>query len=136
MVERDQGVPKQIISVQVIPHEAQAYETVGNYSTVDGCLTVQVSNMGNRDFEFLVVIHELVEAYLCRRRGITDEAITEFDIAFEAARKPGNLSEPGDSRDACYNNEHCVATAVERLVCSALGLSWQDYEEAVQRLSK
>lgn len=132
----EQGEPREIISVKVIPHKAQAYETVGDFLTENGCLIVKVSDMGNRDYEFLVAIHELVEAYLCQKRGITDEEITAFDVAFEEKRQPGDLSEPGDSRDSVYQNEHCIATSVERLMCAALGLSWQDYETAVQRLSK
>lgn len=137
MVERDHEEPRVIISVQVIPHADQEYETSGWFATDEsGCLTVKVSDMGNRDYEFLVAIHEIIEAYLCQKRGITDEEITAFDIEFEAKRKPGDLSEPGDSRDAPYASEHSTATAVERLMCASLGVSWQDYEQAVQRLSK
>lgn len=133
MVERDHE-PLQIISVLVIPHKAQQYETCGDYVTEDGRMTVKVSDMGNRDFEFLVAIHEIVEAYLCQRRGVTDEEITAFDIAFEESREPGSVKEPGDDRAAPYQNEHSIATAVERLVCASLGVSWQDYEQAVLRL--
>jgi hypothetical protein len=136
MIERDQAGPRVFIVAQTIPHAAQNYPTVGDYKTDEnGCLTVKVSDMGNRDYEFLVAIHELVEAYLCQKRGITDEEITAFDIEFEAKRRPGDLSEPGDDREAPYGNEHNTATAVERLMCAALGVSWQDYERAVQRLS-
>lgn len=136
MVERDQVEPRVIISVQVIPHKRQAYETVGDYATVDSCLTVKVSDMGNRDYEFLVAIHEIVEAYLCRKRWITDEEITAFDIEFEAKRTLGDLSEPGDDPAAPYHIQHGYATAVERMLCAALGVSWQEYEQAVQGLSK
>lgn len=124
------------ITIQTIPHAQQNYETVGDYFSDGDDMHIKVSEMGNRDFEFLVAIHELVEAYLCQKRGITDEEITTFDIEFEAKRKPGDLSEPGDSRDAPYQNEHNLATAVERMMCAALGVSWQDYEQAVLRLSK
>lgn len=90
--------------------------------------------MENNDYAFLVAIHELIEAWLCERQGVTDEAVTAFDMAFEANRPKGDLSEPGDDRVAPYRNQHCYATAVERLVCAALGVSWQAYEQTVQRL--
>lgn len=125
------------ICIDTIAHADQPYDSAGYYETEEnGDLTITVSKMENRDFEFLVAIHELVEAYLCQKRGITDGEITAFDVAFEDAREPGDLSEPGDSRDAPYQNEHNLATAVERMMCAALGVSWQDYEQAVQRLSK
>lgn len=125
------------IIVETIPHGDQRYETVGDYQTAEnGDMTVLVSEMGNSDYEFLVAIHELVEATLCRKRGITDEAITAFDVEFEGQRAPGDIREPGDDRNAPYKNEHCLATAVERMCCAALGVSWEDYEAAVLRLSK
>ncbi len=92
--------------------------------------------MGNDDYAVLVGIHELVEVWLCKKHGITDEAVTAFDMAFEANRPECSIAEPGDDRSAPYAAEHCTATAVERLMCVALGLSWQDYEQAVLRLSK
>lgn len=126
-----------LFSAWIIPHAEQRYETVGDW-TVDesGAIDIKVSDMGNPDYAVLVAIHELVEVYLCKKRGITDEEVTAFDVEFEDKRKPDDLAEPGDARDAPYQNEHCLATAVERMVCAAIGVSWQDYEQAVQRLSK
>lgn len=134
MVEGNQSEGRVIVSVEVISHAAQDYETVGNYRTENGTLRVFVSDMGNPDFEFLVAIHELVEAYLCKKRGITDEVITDFDKTFEVARAPGNVSEPGDDPASPYQNEHCLATAVERMTCAALGVKWAEYEKAVLSL--
>lgn len=126
---------RQIISVEVIPHEKMRYETCGDYTFgEDGSIHVKVSAMGNRDCEFLVAIHELVEAYLCQKRGITDEVITGFDIGFEENRQPGDIFEPGDHPQSPYRDEHCLATSVERMMCAALGVSWWDYEDACRSL--
>ena len=125
------------IIIETIDHDLQEYETAGNYWTAeDGTMHIVVSKMGNSDYEFLVAIHELVESKICQKRGITDGEITAFDVEFEEKRKPGDVSEPGDSRDAPYQNEHSLATAVERMMCAAMGVSWQDYEDTVLRLSK
>lgn len=124
------------IVIKTIPHDGQDYETVGNWGRdSDGNLTVSVSAMGNEDYEFLVGIHELVEAWLCERRGVSDAAVTAFDTAYEAARPAGDLSEPGDDPAAPYSQEHCLATAVERMLCPFLGIRWADYEKACQGLS-
>ena|ERR1700678_1739107 len=125
------------IIIETIPHDSQKYETVGNYwKDPDGTQHIVVSDMGNDDYAFLVGLHELVEAKLCEKRGITDDAITAFDEAFEAKRGEDDESEPGDEPDAPYAKEHCTATAVERLMCAELGLSWKEYEAAVNSLSK
>lgn len=125
------------IIIETIDHDLQEYSTVGNYWTEEnGDWHIVVSKMGDWRKEFLVAIHELSEMALCKERGITDGEITAFDVEFEDRRKPGDLSEPGDSREAPYSNEHCAATAVERMMCAALSLPWQDYENTIFRLLK
>jgi hypothetical protein len=124
------------IIIKTIPHKHQRYETVGDYFKIGELDTILVSNMGNPDYEFLVAVHELVEMYLCQRRGISERSICSFDIKFEKNRKEGNLDEPGDDPKAPYQNEHNFATAVERMVCAALGVKWKEYEKAVNKLSQ
>lgn len=120
------------IVIKTIPHEKHRYETCGDYFwDSDGTIQIRVSAMGNEDYEFLVALHELVEAHLCKKRGITDEVITRFDEGFEAVRPADDVSEPGDDPSAPYQNEHCFATAVERMACAALGVKWAEYEKAV-----
>lgn len=124
------------VVIDTIPHAAQRYDTIGDYSPDSmGGLHIKVSDLGNPDYEFLVAIHELAEAWLCRKRGISDDEITGFDVAFESARLSGDTSEPGDDPSAPYENEHCIATAVERLMCAALGIKWADYEAACRKVS-
>jgi hypothetical protein len=129
------------IFIQTIPHERHRYETVGDYFyTKDNFILgeedmqVRVSDMGNEDYEFLVAIHELIEAYLCRKRGIREEDITAFDIAFEKLRLEGNEDEPGDSPDAPYQKEHQFATKIERQLSDELGVNWDAYDEKVLSL--
>ncbi len=124
------------IHIKTIPHAQQRYETTGDYWDEFGVVNVRVSDMGNDDYAMLVAIHELVELWLTRRRGIKEADITAFDVAFEANRPAGDESEPGDAPDAPYQNEHNFATAVERMVCAALGVKWADYERAVLAVSE
>lgn len=123
------------IIIETIAHKDQRYPTVGDWAfDTDGTLHIKVSNMGNSNHEILVAIHELVEAALCTKRGITDEVVTAFDEQFEIARSPEDMSEPGDHPLSPYRQEHCIATAVERLMCAELGIPWFDYDQAIQRL--
>lgn len=123
-------------SIETIPHHHQTYETVGwwGFGKRSGNLQVFVSDMGNEDYEFLVALHELVEAWLCRKRGISDEEITAFDIDFENTRMPGNTDEPGDHENAPYKREHLFATGIEKLMAAELGIDWSRYDKTVNSL--
>jgi len=124
------------ITIKTVSHSNQRYCTVGDWSfDKKGNLTIKVSDMKNKWYFCLVAIHELIEAILCEKRGITDASVTKFDEKFEKIRTYRNyMDEPGDEPDAPYENEHCIATGIERTFCSALGIKWKLYERAVNAL--
>lgn len=123
------------INVEIIPHDKQRYPTVGDYWVdADNVLQVRISDLGNPQYHMLVLIHELVEWTLCESIGITEAAITAFDISYEHARPEGNVSEPGDSPDAPYHFQHKFATHIERTFAKQLGVDWEKYEETVNAL--
>lgn len=120
--------------ISTIPHCNQRYKTCGDWQEKGGVTYIASSDMKDEDSEFLVALHELVECYLCKKAGITDEAVTAFDKAFEAARQPGNTEEPGDEPNAPYRQQHRTATIVEMIVADAMGKNWKEHEENVNRL--
>jgi hypothetical protein len=124
------------IVVETIPHDKQRYPTVGDYwEDSDGTVQVRVSEMEDWRYVILVAVHELVEMMLTRQRGIDEETISKFDIAFEHARGHGTChGEPGDAHDSPYKREHFFATNVERLLCAELGVDWATYEHHVDHL--
>ena len=123
------------ITGKTIPHESQQYATVGDWRTDAAGLTAfTVSDMDNELYERLVFLHEFVEQTLCLARGISEESVTAFDVAYEAARTPENLEEPGDDERAPYRAEHCFATGIERQFAAECGVVWADYEKAVMGL--
>jgi hypothetical protein len=125
------------IKIRTIDHQAQRYETVGDwYMPHAQRLEVRVSNLDNEDYEFLIGIHELVEAYLCYKRGISERDVTVFDIEFEKNRAAGNVDEPGNDLLAPYYKEHVFATEIESMVAFELGVNWSEYEAAVNALSQ
>ncbi len=124
------------IVIESIPHDQQRYETCGDWQfDEDGTLNVRVSHTTN-DFDFLVGIHEAVEAWLCRKRGVTDADVTAFDKAFEADREAGDSREPGDDPDAPYRREHRFASSIERRVALELGIDWLEYDRRITALSQ
>lgn len=123
------------IAIETIPHEQQRYETVGDWwADANGVWRIEVSDMSDPRYELLVAVHELVEMALCRQKGITEEEVTKFDMAFEAARRTGDHSEPGDSELAPYRDEHTFATFIERAVALKLGVDWDTYNKQVEEL--
>lgn len=125
------------IRIREISHSQQAYETCGNWTINPSGETwdITVSNLGDWRYAFLVAVHELIELALCRHRGISETAVTQFDLAFEAARSDGNTDEPGHDPAAPYHHEHVFAEAIERQVAAQLGVEWNSYEQKVLELS-
>jgi hypothetical protein len=122
------------------PHHLQRYDTCGDWNYSDSKdgetlrFDVSVSEMPDWRYEALVGVHELVEALLCKHRGISDADVTAFDVAYEAKRPEGDDSEPGDDPAAPYHREHQFATQVEKLLAAELGVDWQAYEAAINAL--
>ena len=103
------------------------YSTLGDYYDVvkspDGFknFLIEVADTHNLDYNFLIGLHELVEFYLCNKRGIKDKKITGFDIEHLDAEDPGRLKE------APYHKEHMFAEKIEKLMCKELGIEWRKY---------
>lgn len=115
------------INIKTIPDKEQRYDTVGDYWKKDDVDEIKVSEMSNRQYEFLVAIHEMVEQFLCENAGITDKEITGFDVEYEKKRKNGDDTEPGEDIFAPYHKQHMFAEKIEMLMAEECGLDWEDY---------
>lgn len=131
--------------IRVIDHDKQRYNTVGDYQdypenvNIPGFKgrTITVSQMSSPDFGFLVALHEFIEEYLCRKRGISNEVIDEWDKVWEAnAAATGFEGEPGACVDAPYFKEHQFASLIEKQMANELGIDWSLYSQEIERLSQ
>ena len=111
-----------IIEIKTVPHKEQPYDTLGYYVGHERLRFVQVSELNNPKYEFLIAIHELIEQALCLDRHIYDAAITKFDLEFKGD------GEPGDDLNAPYHKEHVYASAVEYSLCKELGIDPKEYD--------
>ncbi len=123
------------LQIRTVPDKDQRYNTVGDYYVDEtGKKVFVVSDMHDWRYELLTAVHELVESSLCRQRGISDELIDAFDIAYQATRADGDVSEPGDSEDAPYYHEHQFANKIEKMLSDELQVDWDDYCRVVDTL--
>lgn len=119
------------ITGDVIHHESQRYPTVGDwYFDKDHNLIVTASSLVSERMEFLIMLHEIVEAYLCRVRNISEKDVTHFDKHFKGT------GEPGDCQKAPYHKEHFFATTIERMMAAELQIDWSTYEKELNALDK
>ena len=92
----------------------------------NGDLTVQIAPMSDWRREFLLGIHEVVEAVVCRHTGVSQKAVDAFDQEYDKTH-PTDCN-AGDDPLAPYHREHTLATAVERMLAYALFVQWGDYD--------
>lgn len=97
-----------------------------------GNLQVRVCPMTDWRYETLLAIHETVEAIMCKENGVSQKAVDEFDRKYDQTHS--NDVEAGDDPSAPYVREHCFATAIERILCAELGVSWRDYDDELKKL--
>jgi hypothetical protein len=117
-----------IITIETVPAAKMRYPTAGDWQfKADGSLHIAVARMSNRRYEFLLALHELVEAMLCEEAGVSQAAVDAFDVGYEKRRKPGDDSEPGDAAGAPYRPEHVIASVTERLAADLLKVDWNRY---------
>jgi hypothetical protein len=120
------------IHIALVDHQVQEYPTAGNWKTAaDGQWFLTISRLGDWRYEFLVALHEQIEMALCKQRGISEAAVTEFDLTYEANRPEGDDSEPGHDPKAPYHHEHVTAEKIERLIAQELGVDWESYDRTV-----
>jgi len=109
------------ISIRFIGHNKQRYDTYGDYYYGKEKLNIRISKFSNWKYQWLVLLHEMVEFLLIMDRGITIEEIERFDLANL------RLEDPGLSKEAPYHKEHMTAIKIEKILCKELGLKWGRY---------
>jgi hypothetical protein len=127
-------IPRTIARIERWDKAKVRNDQVGDWVLAGDSITVLVVDGLPPESELMVGVHELMEAFLCRRNGISDSAVNAFDALFEEERRAGKHSleaEAGDDPRAPYFKEHQMATFVERAACHALDFTWVRHEQAV-----
>lgn len=124
------------IVIEIIPHNEQRYDTVGDYWVEGDTWHIRSSDLGEWRGSYLVALHELVELALITHRGIPEKDVLAFDLAWEKLPKREQGEEPGFHPKAPYFHQHCLADTIERLVAPYLDYWVSDEWEAIDQLPK
>ncbi len=116
------------IIIKVIPESKQRKEVNGAdwFFDKNGDLQVRVSPMSDWRYETLLGIHEAVEAIMCKHSGVSQASVDKFDQEYDKTH-PIDLN-AGDDPAAPYVREHCLSTAIERILCAELDVNWLHYD--------
>lgn len=95
--------------------------------THEGNLEVQIAPMSDWRYEMLLAVHELTEAIMCKHNGVSQKQVDEFDKEYDKTHDTD--CNAGDDSAAPYKLEHCYATAIERILCGAMGVDWKHYDD-------
>lgn len=86
------------------------YVTTGDWEIAGDLVSVTVADYGMRDNNaFLVALHELVESFVCNNDGIKEKQVSD------------------------ESTQHMIALDVERIVCNAIGIDWDEHKNWGQR---
>jgi len=115
------------IEIKAIDPSAIRYSTCGDWEWLpDGSLQISVPDHGGQDNSaFLVALHEMAEAWMCKKSGITEEEVNRWDISHPDA------IEPAEEVGSPYADEHAIATQVELKVCAGLNMDWNKHNDWV-----
>ena len=116
------------IIIKTIPESEMRPEVNGAdwFFDENGDLQVRVSPLSDWRREVLLGIHEAVEAIMCKHNGVTQQQVDVFDQEYDKTHTFDVNA--GDDPAAPYVREHCLATAIERILCAELEVNWLEYD--------
>jgi hypothetical protein len=125
-----------MVKLMIVPVREMRYRTLGDWQITPAnpeielpeLIHVFVANLGDDRFNFLVAIHELIEAFLCKQAGITQQVVDAWDLTHLES------DDPGSAKDCPYMYQHHVATKVELLVMCAANISLVEYESKIKEV--
>jgi hypothetical protein len=106
------------------PYELR-YDTSGDYFMEGDTLVFQVRRQDNDFLTKMQIIHELIEQTLCEEKGISNQAIDDFDMMDK--EWIAKYEEPGDDPRAPYHDAHILAKTCEYIILGELGINFKEY---------
>lgn len=115
------------INITTIPQRCMDYDTLGDYKGHMRRRFIEIAELNDPRWEFLIGYHEMIEQQLALALGISEESIMVWDKEHPDADDPGSLP------DCPYGTIHLFAERHEKELCEACGWSWEEYNAALDR---
>lgn len=120
------------ITIKTVPNqeimERKGFTGADWWTDRYGNLQVRVAEeLGDERECFILAIHEVTEAIMCRHLGISQEAVDAFDSKYQAEHEVDLNA--GDEPEAPYKIPHTFATAIERILAGVLEVDWKPYDD-------
>ncbi len=119
------------INLKIIPLSKMPFTTLGHWFLDDNSiLQIRIVKMSDWRYEAAILIHELIEYWICFHKGITTKVCDEFDTLFEEEYKQGRWTkdiEAGFDKRCPYRTSHKWGARLERLTIWLLKASWKKY---------
>ena len=123
------------IIIDFVESQEQRYPTCGDYFEHEDHYHFKITKQNDPRKNLLILFHEMIEYTLCTDRDITEQEITDFDIAWNKKAEEvddwvsaGIADEPGNQPGCPYYNEHRIAENFERQLAEYLGIDWFEYD--------
>ena len=134
---------QKVYKLIIKPLSKMRYLTTGDYYKTKYGWEIISADTGNPDYNFLILVHELIELYLTQRRGIPEPKIKKFDEWFENKKTKGrfkSILSPGHHPKAPYRWEHMFAVKIEELLAKELGANrkkqWAAEDKIFEKIQK
>lgn len=126
------------ILIKRIDQKEHLFTTIGDWRFDEkGDLIILVSKMSDWRYEATVIVHELIEYFICKNLNVTLEQCDAFDSLFEQEYKLGIqplTAEPGFDKRCPFHKGHLFGSFMERIMITILGASWKSYVEECYQL--
>lgn len=104
------------------------YKTVGDWYEDESTVFITSASMNHDYFDFPLLVHELIEWFLCNQAGITEEQVDEWDFAHLDEEDPGSM-------EGCpYREQHLAAMAVESMMLYLAKANPFEYDKAIEKV--
>lgn len=110
------------------------YPDIGSWKcNADGSPAfIGCADTGNDISNAAILLHEMIESFLCWLHGVTEEAVSAFDQKWFKDEAEGKIhlhEEPGNDPAAPYHVWHIVASRFEREFVLQCGMTWEEHCE-------
>lgn len=123
---------------KTVTMKEQPFLTQGDWQTdKDGNMVSTIAECEDWRFWAIVAIHEMVEYFICKLRGVTIEDCNKFDAMYEEGYRSGKIpldKEAGYDKRCPYHRGHVWGDRFAWVLAKLLRVKIKDYNRYMDKL--